>query len=148
MNSKSTAALIALTGAATLLTACGSTGLFSRSRPDEFAVTRAAPLVIPPDYGLQPPQPGAPQPTQNNTAQETLRALFGGPAPRSQVETSMLNAIGRSEDGIRSNVGDPATAVVDKGTVTRDILAAPVGAGQSARAVAGAVASPATPTAG
>ncbi len=137
MTPKSTTALIALTGSALLLTACGSTGLFSRNRPDEFAVTRAAPLVIPPDYGLAPPQPGAPQATQNTTAQETLRALFGGPAPRSQVETSMLGAIGRSEDGIRSSVGDPATAVVDKGTVTRDILAAPVGAGQNARAVAG-----------
>ena len=36
--------------------------------------------------------------------------------------------------GIRSSVGDPATNVVDKGTTTRDVIAAPEGDGQNARA--------------
>jgi Protein of unknown function (DUF3035) len=31
--------------------------------PDEFAVTSEAPLAVPPDFNLRPPQPGAP-PTQ------------------------------------------------------------------------------------
>ena len=26
--------------------------------PDEFAVVRRAPLILPPDYGLRPPRPG------------------------------------------------------------------------------------------
>lgn len=30
--------------------------------PDEFAVLTKAPLVIPPDFGLRPPNPGAPRP--------------------------------------------------------------------------------------
>jgi hypothetical protein len=124
---------------AVLLAGCGSTSLFDRQRPDEYAVTRAAPLVIPPDYALAPPQPGAPAAAADNASEQTLRALFGGSAPRSQTEISMLNRAGsaRAEPGIRSSVGDPATFVVDKGTVTRDILVAPSGAGQFAQAVAG-----------
>ncbi len=126
-------------GSALLLSACGSTGLFNRQSPDEFAVTRAAPLVVPPDYALTPPTPGTPQSTSETAAEQTLQALFGGPAPRSPTEISMLVAAGaaRSEAGIRSSVGDPETFVVNKGTVTRDILVAPAGAGQFAQATAG-----------
>jgi Protein of unknown function (DUF3035) len=137
MNRKST--ILALMLGAMTLSACGSTGLFNRNRPDEFAVTRAAPLIVPPDFALAPPQPGAPSATGETTSEQTLRALFGGAAPRSATETSLLQRAGaaRAEVGIRSSVGDPATFVVDKGTVTRDILAAPSGAGQFAQAVAG-----------
>ena len=122
------------------LSACGTVGgLFDRQRPDEYAVTRAPPLVIPPDFALTPPQPGTPSATTESTAEQTLRALFGGAAPRSPTETSLLNRAGqaRAEAGIRSMAGDPNTFVVDKGTITRDILAAPVGAGQFAQATAG-----------
>jgi len=42
--------------AALALAGCGNRG-FDRSRPDEFAVARQAPLVIPPDFALKPPQP-------------------------------------------------------------------------------------------
>ena len=34
------------------LSACGSRGIFNRDRPDEMAVSRQAPLVIPPDFAL------------------------------------------------------------------------------------------------
>ena len=138
-NSMRKSLILAIAASALTLSACGSSGLFDRNRPDEFAVTRAAPLVIPPDYALTPPAPGTPAATTESASEQTLRALFGGPAPRSQTEISMLNRAGvaRAEAGIRSSVGDPATAVVDKGTVTRDILVAPSGAGQFAQAVAG-----------
>ena len=133
--------ILILTGAAAamLLSGCGSTGLFSRQRPDEYAVSRSAPLLIPPDFALAPPQPGAPAATTESASELTLRALFGGAAPRSATETSLLQRAGgaRAEAGIRSSVGAPGTFVVDKGTVTRDILAAPSGAGQFAQAVAG-----------
>ncbi len=139
--------ILGLAMAATTLASCGSTGLFNRNRPDEFSVTRAAPLVIPPDFGLTPPQPGQPVGTPESTAEQTLRALFGGAAPRSQTEISLLNRAGvaRAEAGIRSAVGDPATFVVDKGVILRDILAAPAGAGQYAQAVAGQAAPTAAP---
>src|SRR3546814_8451485 len=74
--------LIALSVA---LTGCGSSGgLLGRDRPDEFAVQRQAPLVVPPDFNLVPPAPGAPRPSEGTASEQALEALFGGPAPRSQ----------------------------------------------------------------
>ncbi|HUN45928.1 MAG TPA: DUF3035 domain-containing protein [Stellaceae bacterium] len=44
--------------------------------PDEFAVVSRAPLAIPPDYSLRPPQPGA-APTQETPTQERAKeAIF------------------------------------------------------------------------
>ncbi|MGN6499958.1 MAG: DUF3035 domain-containing protein [Tsuneonella sp.] len=125
---------LVLAGSAALA-ACGSGGILGRERPDEFAVQRQAPLVVPPDFALTPPAPGAPRPAEGTASQQALQALFGGPAPRSAVETSALDRAGSADPGIRSAVGDPATNTVAKGTVTRDILAAPQGAGGAAQAV-------------
>ncbi|HEX2763553.1 MAG TPA: DUF3035 domain-containing protein [Allosphingosinicella sp.] len=118
--------------AALFLSACGQ-GVLGRERPDEFAVTRNAPLVIPPDYALTPPKNGEPAPASDARSQ-ALEALFGGPAPRSSSERSMLDAAGgdRVALGARSVAGDPNTQVVDKGTVTQTILAAPAGPGRDA----------------
>ena len=128
-------ALLVLTGVSTLLAGCGSTGLLGRDRPDEFAVQRQAPLVVPPDFSLAPPAPGAPRPTDGTTQQQTLDALFGGPSPRSELEKTTLNRAGTAAPSIRSTVGDPATNTVAKGAVTRDIMAAPQGDGREAQAV-------------
>jgi uncharacterized lipoprotein len=132
---KATKIVLAASGAM-LLAACGSSGgVLGRERPDEFAVQRQTPLVVPPDFALTPPQPGAPRPAEGTAAQQALDALFGGPAPRSAVETSALQRAGDAEPGIRTAVGDPSTFTVDKGTTTRTIIAAPEGDGQDARAV-------------
>ncbi|WAT17262.1 DUF3035 domain-containing protein [Aurantiacibacter sp. MUD11] len=117
------------------LTACGGINIGGRDRPDEFAVQRQAPLVIPPDFHLVPPAPGAPRPVEGTASQQALEALFGGEAPRSAVETSALDQAGEAEPGIRSSVGDAQTFTVDKGTATQAIIAAPEGDGQAARAV-------------
>ena len=116
------------------LSGCGATGILNRERPDEFAVQRQAPLVVPPDFSLTPPAPGAPRPTEGTAAEQALDVLFGGPAPRSQVETSALDRAGSADPGIRTAVGDPMTNTVAKGSVTRDILAAPEGDGREAQA--------------
>lgn len=119
------------------LSACASGGgLFSRGAPDEFQVSRQAPLVVPPDFSLVPPQPGAPRPTADSASEQTLQALFGGPAQRSAAESAAVRQAGgaRAESGIRSEAGDPTTNTVDKGTVVRDIISAPQGAGQNATA--------------
>lgn len=123
------AALIAVTAA------CSSGGL-DRKRPDELAVSRAAPLVVPPDFALVPPKPGTPRPQEADSSTQALEAMFGGQAVRSAVESGALGAAGRNraQPGIRSQVGDPETDVVDKGSVTRDIIAAPEGDGADARA--------------
>lgn len=127
---------IALLGAvSSMLAACGGGGFLNRDRPDEFAVQRQAPLVVPPDFNLVPPAPGAPRPAEGTAAEQTLEALFGGPAERSSVETSALDRAGAAEPGIRSQVGSEETNTVAKGRVTRDIIAAPEGDGASAQAV-------------
>ncbi len=124
---------ILLVSASAMLAACGGNGVFNRERPDEFAVQRQAPLVVPPDFSLQPPNPGAPRPSEGTAAEQALEALFGGPAPRSQVETSVLDRAGAAAPGIRSSIGDAATNTVAKGRVTRDIIAAPEGDGAAAQ---------------
>ena len=131
---KATTLTLLIAGTA-MLGACGGSGLFNRDRPDEFAVQRQAPLVVPPEFELVPPAPGAPRPAEGTAAQQALEALFGGPAPRSAVETSALDRAGRADPGIRSQIGDPGTNTVAKGGVTRDIIAAPEGDGASAQAV-------------
>ena len=111
-------------------------GAFGRTGPDEFAVSRQAPLVVPPDFALTPPTPGAPRPQDADSSTQALQAMFGGPAARSAVESSAVSNAGgdRAAGGIRSNAGDPSTATVDKGSITRDVIAAPEGDGQTARA--------------
>ncbi|MEO0031892.1 MAG: hypothetical protein RIS94_1650 [Pseudomonadota bacterium] len=133
MRKSATLCLLVL-GAGTL-SACASGGsLFNRARPDEFAVTRQAPLVVPPDFALTPPNPGAPRPQDVDSSKQAFEALFGGPAPRSAVETDTLGKAGASAVGIRSTVGDPETKTVAKGAAVQSILAAPQGDGAEAQA--------------
>jgi hypothetical protein len=130
------APVILLAGASAMLAACGAGGgVFNRERPDEFAVQRQAPLVVPPDFTLTPPAPGAPRPTEGTASEQALEAIFGGPTPRSKIEASVIDRAGSSAPSIRSTVGDTATNTVAKGRVTRDIIAAPEGDGQSATTV-------------
>ncbi len=133
MRNLKTAILLAASTA--MLAACGSTGLLNRDRPDEFAVQRQAPLVVPPDFSLTPPAPGAPRPTEGTASEQALDALFGGPQARSEIERSTLDRAGSAAPGIRSVAGDPATNTVAKGRVTRDIIAAPEGDGATASTV-------------
>jgi hypothetical protein len=124
---------LAIAGLA-LLGACSHGGLAGRDRPDEFAVQRQAPLVVPPDFALSPPKPGAPRPAEGTAAQQALEALFGGPAARSTVESQTISRAGAADPGIRSAINSPTTFTVDKGTTTQAILAAPEGDGQAASA--------------
>ncbi|MEM9084917.1 MAG: DUF3035 domain-containing protein [Pseudomonadota bacterium] len=133
MRNLKTALLLA--GTAASLAACGGGGVFNRDRPDEFAVQRQAPLVVPPDFSLTPPAPGAPRPTQGTASEQALEALFGGPQERSDIEKITLDRAGSAAPGIRSVVGDPATSTVAKGRTTRDIIAAPQGDGATASTV-------------
>jgi len=110
---------------AILLAGCGAFGPKQKSL-DEFAVARNAPLVIPPDYSLTPPVAGTVSLSAQDAQTQAIEALFGGPAPRSQTETSMLERAGRDRAamGIRSTAGDPETKVLDKGQSTQAIIAA------------------------
>ena len=114
-----------------LLPALGGCAIFGgRSAPaDEFAVARNAPLIIPPDYTLTPPVAGTAVLNPQDAQQQAIEALFGGPAPRSATETSLLERAGRDRAmiGARSVAGDPNTRIVDKGNMTATILSTAVG---------------------
>ena len=120
---KALSALLLVTVVAT--SACAA--FSGRRAPDEFAVARNAPLIIPPDFSLAPPVAGTQGISAGEAQQQAIDALFGGPAPRSASETSLLDAAGRGDApvGIRSTVWDPDTRIVDKGATTLQILTAP-----------------------
>jgi len=112
-------------GAAATVSGCGLAGKHART-PDEFAVARNAPLIIPPDFNLAPPVAGTGVGNASGAQQQAIDVLFGGPAPRSLGEMSLLDAAGRNDaqTGIRSQVWDPNTRLVDKGPETVQILTA------------------------
>jgi hypothetical protein len=74
--------------------------------PDEFEVVSRAPLAIPPDYGLRPPQPGA-APTQEvsstDQAKQTIfraggqDAALPGADQRSKGENVLLQEAGAAD---------------------------------------------------
>jgi hypothetical protein len=121
--------------AMTFLSGCSSLGNIGGGKQSASpAAGRAAPLVVPPDFALEPTAITAARPV-DNAQDQVLEALFGGPAPRSVAERALSADAGIAEAGIRSSVGDPGTNTVNKGSITRDIIAAPEGDGQTAQAV-------------
>ena len=71
--------LIALAGIGLVL--CGCTAFrealgSAKNPPDEFTVVTKAPLVIPPDFNLRPPQPGAAARNEPNPDILAREALF------------------------------------------------------------------------
>lgn len=72
-------ALIALLGAAVAVTGCGNIrdqfGM-SKQAPDEFRVVSRAPLTLPPNFALRPPDPGAPRPQEGTARDQARRTVF------------------------------------------------------------------------
>jgi hypothetical protein len=93
------------------LSACGSVrdslGL-SKNAPDEFAVVTKAPLVMPPDYTLRPPQPGAPATRDPSASEQARQALLGSAASgtETQGQQDLLNKAGaaQADPDIRAKV--------------------------------------------
>ena len=132
---RNAARLVLAASAAILVAGCATGGGFGRGRgPDEFAVARNAPLVVPPDYALTPPRAGEADAGSQDPRTQALQALFGGPQPRSAVENNLLQVAHaeRTALGARSVAGDPRTAVVSRGTLVQTMLPLPQGDGHEA----------------
>jgi hypothetical protein len=69
---------IALFGCQSFQEATGAAKL----APDEFTVITKAPLIMPPDYNLHPPQPGALDRNQGDPDDEARAALFAQQDPQ------------------------------------------------------------------
>ena len=63
------------------LSGCGTTSIYDRDRPDEFAVTKSKPIQVPTEFTLPAPTPNAPRPQDGDTKQQVLDAMFSGAAP-------------------------------------------------------------------
>jgi len=72
---KKTALLVSTGVAATLLSGCAS--LASSNSPDEFRVVKKAPLVVPPDYSLRPPEAGQGLPFEVDPTRAGTTTAFG-----------------------------------------------------------------------
>lgn len=125
--------ITALLAGSIALAACGGgkTRLSNRNTPDEFAISRAAPLVVPPDFTLAPPRPGTSRAIADDAQTNAAEALFGPGvkiAPKSPAEIELLNKAGadKADPTARSSAGDPGTATVNKGAFLREMMSAPV----------------------
>jgi hypothetical protein len=124
-------ALIAVAGS---LTGCGI--LSNRGAPDEFQVVSRAPLEVPPDFSLRPPQPGSPRPQELDRDTRAQSSMFGASSagsgalidPRknpsqSSGEGALLALAGadQANPDIRTIVDreNPGVVVADKSLVDR-----------------------------
>jgi Protein of unknown function (DUF3035) len=73
------AAATLLIGAAGLAGCQSATRAFGLAKvtPDEFRVVTKAPLTLPPDYSLRPPEPGEPRPQELQPESAARQALEG-----------------------------------------------------------------------
>jgi len=79
-----------------------------KTPPDEFAVLTKAPLVVPPDYNLMPPRPGAPPTNQTEPTDSAQSALFG-----SDPATIAANLTGDYSQGEKILLANAGVAGID-----------------------------------
>lgn len=86
---KSALAMAAIAAAAASVTGCAGVRQAvgaDKIAPDEFKVVTKAPLVMPPDYQLRPPRPGAPRPQELDPDGQARAAVFGQDVGRQATE--------------------------------------------------------------
>lgn len=99
--------------------------------PDEFTIVTKAPLVLPPDYSLRPPRPGAPNPSFVEPERKAEYALFGNeglsenPQGYTGGEMTLLDTAGASSatSDIRQVLNSETASLVEKDeTIAEKIL--------------------------
>ena len=125
-----------------ILTSCSTmrkTFGVDKTPPDEFAVVERAPLTVPPDFNLVPPQPGAPRPQELRTTAQAQQLVIGNNAPvttkdMSSAERSLLSQAGAGNVNaqIRQDLRQPEDDDVD-GSVAQQLGI--VEGGQSGKAL-------------
>lgn len=123
------AAGLSLMSCDTIRSAAGIT----KEPPDEFAVVSKAPLIIPPDYNLHPPKPGAAPLNQVSPTQSAQAALYGDDTAAvaatingnfSQAEKLLLAQSGAAtaDDTIRRKIASDNRNAEDTGSLTDSLL--------------------------
>lgn len=115
----------ALSGMALSLIGCDSlreAAGVTKEPPDEFAVVTKSPLVIPPDFNLRPPKPGAAPTNQTSPTQAAQSALYADdpaaaaaalPGNYSQEERILLASSGgaNADHTIRKQIASDAKSM-------------------------------------
>jgi hypothetical protein len=97
-----------------------------RSSPDEFAVESRAPLEMPPDFDLRPPQPGSSRP-QEKSADKLARHAIDEAGPGEPGKQAPDFRLRRAEDSLpdisapRGQGPDPS-AVVGEQSLSKKLL--------------------------
>jgi hypothetical protein len=68
----------------------------TKQTPDEFRVVSRAPLALPPDYTLRPPEPGLARPQEGSPTQQARRAVFRAEKPEPTTLDEAIPPDGRS----------------------------------------------------
>jgi len=101
--------IFALAASSLALAACGREELqrnfgLTRESPDEFVVTTRAPLSVPPNFSLRPPQPGAPRPQEMTPTAGAEAAL----APQTALTPVIAGAESPGQEALVAAAGPPA----------------------------------------
>lgn len=98
---------------------------YEKATPDEFKIVTRAPLSLPPDYALRPPQPGATRPQEAFGAEAGRQAILGATQARgasvgtseggSPAESVLLSRAGvsRADPTIRETVDRESSLLAD-----------------------------------
>jgi hypothetical protein len=85
-----------------------------RGGPDEFAVESRAPLTLPPEYDLRPPQPGAPRPQEITAADKARKVIdTAGRGEPGKQATAALKIPAGGVGGVGAQL-DPSQQVGDQ----------------------------------
>src|SRR5215467_7650910 len=90
----------------------------TKQSPDEFAVATKAPLIIPPDFNLRPPKPGAAPENQMEPTQSAQQTLFGADA--ATVAASMPGDMSTGEKLLLANAGAQNSDPTIRQTIASD----------------------------
>ena len=111
-----TALFISASVAAGMLSGCAALG--GSSSPDEFRVVKKAPLVVPPDFNLRPPDAGSGTPFEVDESRTNATTVFGSAIGQnaSASERALVAAAGANAVNpiIREQVDWEEAAVIRK----------------------------------
>ena len=110
------------------VTACGSLG-GERPAPDEFRVVTKAPLSVPPEYGLRPPEAGQARPPEVDPDQNNVTFAFGQNVGQnaSEIERRAVREAGAiaTDPIIRAQIDYESAKIIRKpGDFADEILSA------------------------
>lgn len=118
-------ALLLVSAAALIGTSACTSGVrqalgAERTTPDEFRVVTIAPLTVPPEYALRPPQPGELRAEDIFQDRQAQRALFGDLETTTATDAEILFAAragaADANPDVRALIDGETAAIVRKGS--------------------------------